>query len=277
MEPQMTAAGTIVSMWRYPVKSMMGEEINASIVTDRGLLGDRAYALVDETSGKIVSAKNPRKWPSMFSFRAAYLEPPGMHEGIPPIRIMMPDGTCAISSQSDLDALLSRALGHSVSLLSHPPTTSKLEEYWPDMENLAHRETVTEEAMPPNTFFDGATVHILTTATLNGLRAAYPQGSFEARRFRPNLVIAPPDKEHGFVENAWVGATLAIGTQVRLKVACATGRCVMTALAQGDLPKDLGILKAAVQANGANVGVYAAVERGGVIRAGDAVRLEPST
>jgi uncharacterized protein YcbX len=274
MQYESNAAGSIVSLWRYPVKSMMGEEINSSPVTERGLLGDRAYALVDLTTGKVVSAKNPRKWPGMFGFRAAYVEPPDMHEGIPPVRITMPGGVSATSTQANLDALMSRALGASVSLLSKPPAVPQLEEYWPDIDDLAHRETVTEEAMPVDTFFDGAVVHILTTATLKQLQSVYPQGSFEARRFRPNLIVAPDATEEGFVENSWVGRTIAIGDQVRLKITCATGRCVMTTLPQGDLPKDLGILKAAVQANHANVGVYAAVERAGVIRSGDAVKIE---
>jgi uncharacterized protein YcbX len=274
MQHEANAGGSIVSLWRYPVKSMMGEEINSSLVTERGLLGDRSYALVDLATGKVVSAKNPRKWPAMFGFRAAYTEPPDMREGIPPVRITMPDGVSAISTQSNLDTLMSRALGASVSLQSKPPASPQLEEYWPDLDNLAHRETVTEEAMPVDTFFDGAVVHILTTATLKQLQSVYPQGSFEARRFRPNRVVAPQAADEGFVENSWVGRTLLIGDQVRLKITCATGRCVMTTLPQGDLPKDLGILKAAVSANNANVGVYATVERAGVIRAGDAVQLE---
>jgi uncharacterized protein len=266
-------AGAVATLWRYPVKSMMGEEINSTVVTPRGLLGDRAYALVDQTTGKVVSAKNPRKWPGMFGFRAAYLEAPDLHEGLPPVRITMPDGGSLTSSQPDLDSLLSRAVGSSVALHSQPPASPKLEEYWPDVENLAHRETVTEEAMPPNSFFDGAVVHILTTSTLERLQTIYPGGRFEARRFRPNLVVAPPAADLGFIENEWVGRTLAIGSQVRLKVTCATGRCVMTTLAQGDLPRDVGILKAAVEGNQANVGIYASVERGGVIRAGDAVTV----
>ena len=274
MQHETNTGGSIVALWRYPVKSMMGEEINSSLVTERGLLGDRSYALVDLATGKVISAKNPRKWPAMFGFRAAYIEPPDMHEGIPPVRITMPDGVSATSTQSNLDTLMSRALGASVSLQSKPPASPKLEEYWPDLDNLAHRETVTEEAMPVETFFDGAVVHILTTATLKQLQSVYPQGSFEARRFRPNLVVAPDASDEGFVENSWVGRTLLIGNQVRLKVTCATGRCVMTTLPQGDLPKDLGILKAAVSANHANVGVYATVERAGVIRAGDAVQIE---
>ena len=267
-------AGAVATLWRYPVKSMLGEEINSSIVTPRGLLGDRAYALADQITGKVVSAKNPRKWPSMFRFRAVYVEAPDMHEGLPPVRITMPDGVSVTSSHPGLQGLLSRALGSSVALQSQPPANPKLEEYWPDVENLAHRETVTEEAMPPNSFFDGAVVHILTTSTLERLQTIYPGGRFEARRFRPNLVVAPAAAEQGFLENEWVGRTLAIGSQVRLKVTCATGRCVMTTLAQGDLPRDVGILKAAVQGNAANVGIYASVERGGVIRAGDAVTVE---
>src|SRR5258708_11464773 len=235
---------------------MLGEEINSSVVTERGLLGDRSYALIDLATGKVVSAKNPRKWPAMFSFRAAYVEPPDIHEGIPPVRITMPDGVTATSTHANLDILMSRALGASVALQSKPPASPQLEEYWPDLDNLAHRETVTEEAMPVDTFFDGAVVHILTTATLKQLQSVYPQGSFEARRFRPNLIVAPNATEEGFVENSWVGRTIAIGDQVRLTITCATGRCVMTTLPQGDLPKDLGILKAPVQANHPTLGCY---------------------
>jgi hypothetical protein len=72
--------GAVVSLWRYPVKSMMGEELNASDLTDRGLLGDRSLALVDTETGKVVSAKNPRKWATMFDCRAVFTKPPGAGE-----------------------------------------------------------------------------------------------------------------------------------------------------------------------------------------------------
>ncbi|HEY6885732.1 MAG TPA: MOSC N-terminal beta barrel domain-containing protein, partial [Nitrososphaeraceae archaeon] len=65
-----TATGTVVSLWRYPVKSMMGEELNSSHVTERGLVGDRTYAVVDKQTGKVASAKNPRKWGKLFDFRS---------------------------------------------------------------------------------------------------------------------------------------------------------------------------------------------------------------
>lgn len=142
------------------------------------------------------------------------------------------------------------------------------------MEGLAYRETVTDEAMPGGTFFDLAVVHVLTTATIDRLRELYPQGRFEVRRFRPNIVVGPGSAERGFVGNAWVGHTLVIGDEVRLNVTGPCPRCVMTTLPQGDLPRDPGILRTAAQQNRVNVGVYAAVVRGGTIRRGDPVRLE---
>ncbi len=266
--------GSVVSLWRYPVKSMMGEELNAAGLTERGLLGDRAYALVDSSNGKVVSAKNPKKWGRLFDFRAALAESPRGGEKIPPARITLPDGTTVTSEQGDLNQILSNVLGREVTLAATAPNTPSLEEYWPDMDGLAHRETVTDESMPAGTFFDLAVVHVLTTGTIDRLRELYPQGRFEVRRFRPNIVVAPASGEKNFVENAWIGHTLAIGDEVRLSITGPCPRCVMTTLPQGDLPRDPRILRTAAQHNDVNVGVYAAVLRGGMIRRGDPVRLE---
>lgn len=265
--------GSVVALWRYPVKSMMGEELNSADVTERGLLGDRAYAVMDLASSKVASAKNPRKWASLFDFRAAYLEPPRPAQPLPSVRISLPDGTLVTSGQPDLDTILSRVLGRDVTLNTPAPKTPSLEEYWPDMEGLAHRDTVTDEPMPPETFFDLAVIHVLTTATIDQLRELYPEGRFEVRRFRPNIVVEPPPDVKGFVEDGWVGQTLVIGDAVRLSVTGPCPRCVMTTLPQGDLPRDPRILRTAAKYNQVNVGVYAAVIRGGAIRRGDPVRL----
>ena len=269
-----TELGSVVSLWRYPVKSMMGEELNASDVTERGLFGDRAYAVVDNSDGKGASAKNPRKWRSLFDFRATLADSERVATQIPPVRIALPDGTLVRSDQDDLDGILSKALDRDVTLRSAQGKAVDAEEYWPDMEGLDHRDTITDFTLPEGTFFDAAMVHLLTTATLDRLRELYPQGRFEVRRFRPNVVVEMASGEKGFAENAWVGHTLAIGTNVRLNITGPCGRCVMTTLAQGDLPKDPGILRTAAQHNKVNVGVYAAVVRGGTIRRGDQVRLE---
>lgn len=279
--------GSVVSLWRYPVKSMIGEELNAADVTQRGLLGDRAYALVDRSNGMVASAKNPRKWGKLFDFHAAYIEPPRNGEKTPPVRITLPDGTHITSDRSDVNQVLSNIFSREVMMETTAPETPSLEEYWPDIDGLANRETVTDESMAlaaPGTFFDCAAVHILTTATIDRLREFYPAGRFEPRRFRPNIVVKPATDERGFVENAWVGKTVAIGEELRVNVIAPCARCVMTTLPQGDLPSDSGILRTAARHNVVNipgidqampsVGVYAVVLSAGRIRRGDRVRFE---
>ena len=271
------AGGSVVGLWRYPVKSMMGEELNAAEVTDRGLVGDRQFAVVDASTGKVAGAKNPRKWGNFFDFRAAYVEPPQSGLKLPAVRLTLPDGTVVTSEKTDLAEVLSTALGREVAFAEaqHDGESSgaEAEEYWPDIEGLEHRDTVTEWELPVGTFFDLAVVHVLTTATIERLRALYPEGRFEIRRFRPNIVVATWPGQQGFVENDWIGHTVAIGEEVRLRITGPCPRCVMTTLPQGDLPKDAGILRTAAQNNEANVGVYADVVKAGTVRRADDVTL----
>jgi uncharacterized protein len=270
-----TTTGTVVSVWRYPVKSMLGEELNASYVTERGLVGDRAYALLDEETGKVASAKNPRKWEKLFDFRSVFIDPPQVAENIPHIRITLPDGTQVFSSQDkDIDYTLSKALGRDVRLMKANLDKPSYEEYWPDIEGLAQREKVTDEAMPPRTFFDIAVIHLLTTSTINRLRGLYPEGRFEVRRFRPNIVVESASGEKDFIENSWIGKKITIGEDIVLRVMGPCTRCVMITLPQGDLPRDSGILRTVAKYNHVNVGVYASVLRSGTIHRGDLVRLE---
>ncbi len=287
MSDNIHMAGKVVSLWRYPIKSILGEELNATHVTTWGLLGDRAYALIDQATAKVASAKNPRKWPDLFDYRAAFVVPPRPGMPLPVVRITLPDGTILTTDQRDLNQVLSRALQREVSLdaaeggqqevaASSSPTRreASAEEYWPDMEGLDFRDTVTDFALPEGTFFDCATVHLLTTATLERLRELYPAGRFEVRRFRPNIVVQTPNGVKDFVENAWIGHTLAIGDEVRLAITGPCPRCVMTTLPQGDLPSDPGILRTAARHNQVNVGVYASVLASGTIRRGDEAKLE---
>jgi hypothetical protein len=267
------AVGSIISLWRYPVKSMQGEELNASTVTERGLLGDRSYALLDAVDGKVGSAKNPRKWPGLFDFRAAFVEPPRLDTPLPPVCITLPDGTLVSSQQADVERVLAAVVGREVTLRAVAPAQPILEEYWPDLDGLPQRDAVTDEAMPAGLFFDAAPVHLLTTATIDRLRELYPSGRFEVRRFRPNVVVASQAGDEGFVENHWIGRTLALGSEVRLQVTGPCPRCVMTTLPQADLPQDPGILRTAVRHNQGHVGVYARVLQGGFLRRGDTVRL----
>jgi uncharacterized protein len=182
--------GAVAALWRYPVKSMMGEELNSCEVTGRGLLGDRQFAVVDRATGKVGGAKNPRKWGDFFDFRAAYAQPPQAAATMPAVRITLPDGTMVDTGHGDLERVLSRAFGRDVALEEAQPGEGSpgatAEEYWPDMAGLDYRDTVTDFDMPAGTFFDIAVVHLLTTATIDHLQGLYPPGRFEARRFRPN-------------------------------------------------------------------------------------------
>jgi len=270
--PQGTVAGRIAAIWRYPVKSMLGEELNASEVTDRGLLGDRAYALVDRETGKVASAKNPRRWPNMFDIRAAYVEPPLDARSLPVVRITLPDGTKLTTDQADIEQRLSAMVGRAVRLARSTVEGATSEGYWPDHDWLSQRDEVFEFPLAPGTFFDGAMVHLITTAALDRLQTLAPESRFGVPRFRPNFMIEPTNGASGFIENDWIGHTLVLG-DVQLRVDRPCPRCVMTTLNQGNLPKDPAVLRTAVQENSGNVGIYATVIRSGRVQRGDGVEL----
>jgi len=271
-----TLVGVVEELWRYPVKSMLGEQLTATEVAQRGLLGDRAYALRDTSDGKIATAKNPRKWPTLFGYSAVLTSAPKADEKMPSAQITLPDGTTINTDQPDAARILSAALKREIKLesIGGGSNNETSEEFWLDMDGLEHRNTVTEFNLPDGTFFDTATVHLVTTATLELLHELYPEGRFSVPRFRPNVVVSPTDKHIGFVENDWLTRIIAIGDNVRLKVDLNCARCVMTTLAQRDLPRDPGILRTAAQHNQVNVGVYASVLQGGKIQRGDSIRLE---
>lgn len=278
--------GHIVALWRYPVKSMQGELVNASVVDQRGFLGDRALALLDVETGKVASAKSPRMWPHLLDFCAAFVEPPRVGEPLPPIRITLPDGEHIRSDDPRVEEVLSRATGRAVRLISSNPSGAKYEYYVPDVEGVdpGGRDFYTEY---PNDMFqtgslhDTAPIHLLTTATLSRLSELYPEGRFEVRRFRPNIVVEATETVCGFVENNWLKRGLRIGT-VTLRVTIPMNRCVMTTLPQMDLPRDLGILRTAAVHNRlqiqtwgqfACVGVCGLVRSSGAVRRGDTVAL----
>jgi uncharacterized protein len=256
---------------------MIGEELNSSYVTERGLIGDRTYAVIDKQTGKVASAKNPRKWGKLFDCRSIFVAVPQDVDDIPPVRITLPDGSNIFSDQQDdIDSSLSKVFDRDVRLMkARGFENPSYEEYWPDIDGLARRETVTDEAMPSKTFFDIAVIHILTTSTINRLRDLYTEGRFEVRRFRANIVIESSSGEKkDFIENSWVGKRMMIGEDIVLKITAPCTRCVMITLPQGDLPRDLGILSTVARYNEVHVGVYASVEHGGTIHRGDLIHLE---
>ena len=289
--------GTVGALWRFPVKSMLGEQVDAVEVTQGGVVGDRAYAVVDRETGKVASAKHPKVWPDLLQCRAAFVEPPVSGDEVPPARIELADGTSVTSDTGDVDAVLSRFFGRDVELAHSAQNGYTIDQYHPDQENLdpaGHRDEVTEEklgaaffhkaglpsAVPEGSFFDVFPLSVLTTSTLEHLGELQPDSRFDARRFRMNVIVDTPTP--GFVENEWLGHTLEIGDEVRFNVVIPDPRCVMTTLAHDDLPRDPQILKTLGRHNRIDVagtglypcaGVYAVAAATGTIRAGDSVRL----
>ena len=99
--------GTVSGLWRFAVKSMKGEAINEAILTARGIIGDRAYALIDTDTGKVVSAKSVKLFPQMLSCRAEYIEPPTPEGKLPPVRITLPNSTTTTTGSRDASSVLS--------------------------------------------------------------------------------------------------------------------------------------------------------------------------
>jgi uncharacterized protein YcbX len=271
--------GTVAVLRRYPVKSMLGEELRACEVTPRGLAGDRVLGLVHRETGKVASAKNPRLWRSLLKLAAA---------SGPDVKIAFPDGTAMASTDPGIDAALSEFLGQAVTLAGTPPPDATLDRADPEQ---VLRDGITApvqaealhlgDASPGGTFHDFAPLHLLTTSALARIAELSPRGTVELKRYRPNVVIRTAAV--GFTENDWAGRDLRIGTDLAVRVMARTPRCAIPTLEHGDLPRDTDALRVPAAHNRVSpldglgpqpcAGVYAQVLRPGRIKLGDVVRL----
>ena len=217
--------GTVGALWRFPVKSMLGEELDEVDVDAGGVVGDRAFALVDVATGKVASAKHPKVWPGLLRCRASYVAPPRADEPSPRVRIELADGTSVMSDAPDVDAVLSRFFGREVRLARAAPEDFTLDQYHPDQEHLdpqGHRDEVTEtklgtalfnevgmpSPLPGGSFLDVFPVSVITTSALDHLGKLQPGSAFDVRRFRMNVIVAT--SAEGFVENSWIGGALPV-------------------------------------------------------------------
>ncbi len=260
------SVGRVRAVWRYPVKSMQGERLARGEFTPAGVSGDRRFAVVDAATGKVASAKNPKKWGGLLACTARF-------DDTGRLLVTLPDGCQVCGADPAVNAVLSDLFGRPVTLRT-AHAGGQIEVTWPEVTGLPLAGTHTEEVLPVGSFCDLAPVHLLTTATLEQLKRTHPAGQFEPGRFRPNLLVESSPQTAGFDEDGWVGRTLAVGDTVRLRVTARSSRCVMTTLAQPGLSADAGVLRAVVAANAAHAGVYAEVIRPGEVREGDVLKLE---
>jgi uncharacterized protein YcbX len=290
------AVGTVRALWRFPVKSMLGEELDSVELGEGGIAGDRAYAIVDKETGKVASAKHPKLWPDLLKCRASLVGEPRADEEVPPAAIQLADGTSVRTDAADVDAVLSRFFGREVELSSAADHGYTIDQYHPDEPNYdpdGHRDEVVEAALgaaffnerglpsavPEGSFFDLYPLSVLTTSTLDHLEELEPEIRFDLRRFRMNVIVDTGGR--GFLENDWVGRKLAVGDEVQLGVALPDPRCCMPGVEQDALPRDPRILKALARHNRIDVagalfpcaGVYAVAQATGTVRRDDQVSL----
>jgi uncharacterized protein YcbX len=286
--------GVVESLRRYPVKSMQGETLDGMVLDDRGIVGDRAFAVVDRADGRVASAKHPRKWGRLLEVRAAYTDDPGPDARLGTIAVELPDGTVLPGDSPRVGDALTRFLGRDVTLVAGPVAEPVAEMIWPDVDGAVPQPVIDRVrgsqaadgevrsdwpvGAGSGRYVDTAPVHVLPASTLREIARLEPGASPHVLRFRPNVVIAA--EVDGFVERDWSGARLALGRHVELHLTMPTVRCVMTTLAQGDLPADRSVLQTLARSNRIDVpqyggpwacaGFYASVTRGGPVSTGDA-------
>ena len=255
--------GTVQALWRYPVKSLRGESLTEAHFTERGIEGDRSWALRELERGGIMSA---RVWAPLLQLRASRDERGGDDGAM--VRIELPDGRVISVTDPETPAILSEFLGRKVELAQVR------------RERLSAAEldaVIRGTAYPPaRDFFDEDVIHIIASGTIAHLRTLKPDSDFDPRRFRANLLVDTGAEADGFIEDRWLDGVLEIGESVKINWMRPAIRCVMTTHPQPDLPRDMAILRTAAQHHEAYVGVFASVAETGRIRVGDPVVLAPS-
>ena len=275
---------TVGRLWQYPVKSMQGEEVDEILLGAGGVAGDRAYGFVDVETGRLASAKRPRRFGPLLDCRARFLADPAVDGDSPSVEVTFPDGA-VVRTDDDGGAELTRRvcelLGREVRLISTAPDGLAFDEVLLD-------EVQGEEVAPfpvamaaPGTLLDLAAMHVLATSTLRRMTDAHPGGVWDPRRMRPNILI--DDTADPGDEDDWLGCDLHIGDEAVVHIVGPTPRCVMTTLPQPGLRKDSDILKTVANLNMKDLGPlgrlpcagsYAEVVTPGGVRSGDPIRFE---
>lgn len=249
----------VVSIWRHPVKSMQGEKLDAAGIGESGLDSDRAWAVVDATTGMALTG---RREPRLL-MAAARLASDGEPE------LTLPDGTSCRGAGSVTDAALSDWLGRAVRLVGAGETPPTRAEAFADATDDSSQ--VFSWAMPAGRFVDLFPILIITTASLRAGARSHPTGRWDVRRFRPNIVVEAPGDD--WFEDAWIGAAVSVGPELRLSAARKASRCTMVTRPQPGLERDVDIFRTLAAVHGADFGVWASVSAPGAVRIGDPVSV----
>ncbi|MGZ4675390.1 MAG: MOSC domain-containing protein [Acidimicrobiia bacterium] len=247
----------VAELWRHPVKSLQGEPLEAAVIEESGLSGDRGWGILDRETGMVLTA---RRVPSLL-LASSRLTDAG-------IELRLPDGDVLDAPSAHADDVLSTWIGRPVALVAAESVGAGVGEYFEDATD--DTSAVVSWTMPRGRFVDALPLLIITTASLRAGRTLHPDGAWETRRFRPNIVIDVEDE--GWVEDAWSGRTLRVGG-AELQPAVRCERCTMVTRPQPGLDRDVDVFKALARHHGATFGVWTAVRTPGAVRVGDEVTL----
>ena len=293
---------TVTQLWRFPVKSMGGHQIDTMRIDTRGPHADRLWAVRDLQNDVTATA---RRIPTLLGCSAAYVTEPTADAGpgdVPEVSITFPDGGECSSADPAVHGRLSELVGRDVELTALPPANdtsrqrlsvqqskanfSEAEvrrdfglsdsEALPDTTVFTTKQilTLARFSTPPGTFVDLGPMHVMSTASLASLAGG--DEPYDVRRFRPNVLVDVDESDAEFPESAWVGGEVRMGSAT-LFVTVPTIRCVVPTRPQPGLDLDRGLTRRLLERTDRFLGVYADVSTAGVVRVGDAVSVQPAT
>ena len=247
----------VTEIWRYPVKSMLGEPLNQTSIAPGGIDGDRRWAVVDAETGVSLSAK---RYSALLGCRAWTSDDE--------VIVELPSGHQFPAGSSEVADGLSDLLGRQVTTRSVEMTETIRHEF-PTAITEGEGEPLLWE---PGTeaYFDRAPLHLITTSTLEALHSVAPDSFFERARFRPNFLVEA--EEDGFIENDWIEKDVMLGS-LKCRVLDHKPRCVMVTRAQDGLPQDIEVIRTVLRNNDGNAGVELRALEVGTLKRGDEVRV----
>ena len=246
----------LIALWRHPVKSLQGEQLLEVDIQSDGLRGDRCWGIRDEETGRILTG---RREPKLLLGAATTT-----YEGEP--ELSLPDGQQIRGVGPHADEALSNWLGRPVTLVPAEGAAGGNAEFFADATDDS--SPAIEWTMPAGRFVDAGPLLVLTTASLRAGAALYPDGDWDVRRFRPNLLLEIDDE--GWVEDGWAGRELQVGSATIVpKERCV--RCTMVTRPQPCLARDLDIYKTLSRHHGGLLGMWTDVQSPGTVRVGDPV------
>ena len=260
MMSSMPAPARIAQITRYPVKSLQGEDLTQVEVERDGLRGDRHWGIRDVATGKILTA---RRAPKLLHASATL-------DDTTPV-IELPTGRRCVGPGPDTDAAMSQWLDRPVQLVHSVGAPRGSAEYFEDATDDSSEAIAF--TLPADRFVDASPLLVLTTASLRAGSARYPAGDWQARRFRPNLLVDISGDD--FVEDGWIGScALRIG-DVRLLPDELCARCTMVTRPQPGIDEDRDIFRTLARQHGGLFGAWTTIAQGGSIRVGNEVSVEP--